>query len=72
MITLLSVVNVVMLAYVAIFVGRKVLAGEQLPLITTAGLVFFAFLDWLLVEWFWDPVSFMALAGQTPARWCSC
>jgi len=54
-ISLLSVVNVVMLAYVAIFVVRKMLAGEKLPLITVAGLIFFAFLDWLLVVWFWDP-----------------
>ena len=63
-ITLLSVVNVVMLAYVAIFVGRKVLAGEKLPLITTAGLVFFAFLDWLLVVWLWDPGFLYGIGWQ--------
>ena len=63
-IALLSVVNVVMLAYVAIFVGRKVLAGEKLPLITVAGLVFFAFLDWLLVVWFWDPGYLYGIGWQ--------
>ena len=26
-----------------------------MPVITLAGLIFLAFLDWLLVEWFWDP-----------------
>jgi hypothetical protein len=26
-----------------------------MPLVTLGGLVFFLFLDWLLVEWFWDP-----------------
>jgi amino acid transporter len=63
-IALLSVVNVVMLAYVAIFVGRKVIAGEKLPLITVAGLVFFAFLDWLLVVWFWDPGYLYGIGWQ--------
>lgn len=63
-IALLSVVNVVLLAYVAIFVGRKVLAGERLPLITLAGLVFFAFLDWLLVVWFWDPGYLYGIGWQ--------
>lgn len=64
LIALLSVVNVVMLVYVAIFVGRKVLAGEKLPLITVAGLVFFAFLDWLLVVWFWDPLYYYGIGWQ--------
>ena len=63
-ISLLSVVNVVMLAYVAIFVGRKVLGGEKLPLITVAGLIFFAFLDWLLVVWFWDPGYLYGIGWQ--------
>jgi APA family basic amino acid/polyamine antiporter len=64
LIVALSILNVVMLAYVAIFVGRKVLAGEKLPLITTAGLVFFAFLDWLLVVWFWDPNYLYGIGWQ--------
>ncbi len=64
LIAALSVINVVLLAYVAIFIGRKVLAGERLPLITTAGLVFFAFLDWLLVVWFWDPGYLYGIGWQ--------
>ena len=64
LIAALSVINVVLLAYVAVFVGRKVLAGERLPLITTAGLVFFAFLDWLLVVWFWDPGYLYGIGWQ--------
>jgi amino acid transporter len=64
LIAALSILNVVMLAYVAIFVGRKVLAGEKLPLITAAGLVFFAFLDWLLVVWFWDPNYLYGIGWQ--------
>lgn len=64
LIAALSVVNVVMLVYVAIFIGRKLLAGERLPLITTAGLVFFAFLDWLLVVWFWDPGYLYGIGWQ--------
>jgi len=63
-IALLSIINVVMLAYVAIFIGRKVLAGEKLPLITVAGLVFFAFLDWLLVVWLWDPGYLYGIGWQ--------
>ena len=63
-ISLLSVVNVVVLAYLAVFVGRKVLAGEKLPLITVAGLVFFAFLDWLLVVWLWDPSYLYGIGWQ--------
>lgn len=55
LVTLLSLLNVGLLFYVVVFVGRKVLAGETLPVMVGAGLVFFAFLDWLLVVWFWDP-----------------
>ena len=64
LITLLSLVNVVLLAYVAVFVSKKVLGGENLPLITVAGLVFFAFLDWLLVVWFWDPGFLYGIGWQ--------
>ncbi len=63
-VVLLSLVNVVLLAWVVYFVIRKLLAGESLPLITVAGLVFFAFLDWLLVEWFWDPGYLYGIGWQ--------
>jgi amino acid transporter len=64
LITLLSVFNVGMLIYVVVAVGKKVLAGEKLPLVTVAGLVFFSFLDWLLVVWFWDPGYLYGIGWQ--------
>ena len=52
---LLTLVNAVILVWILYYVGEKVFRGAQMPLITLAGLVFLGFLDWLLVEWFWDP-----------------
>jgi len=60
----LGVVNVVLLAWVAYYVIRKLLGGEKLPLVTIAGLIFFAFLDWLLVEWFFDPIYAYGIGWQ--------
>jgi amino acid transporter len=60
----LSVVNAALLIWVAVFVVRKVLSGALLPLVTVAGLVFFTFLDWLLVEWFWDPGYLYGIGWQ--------
>jgi hypothetical protein len=60
----LGVANVVLLAWVAIYAFRKLLAGEAFPLVTVAGLVFFAFLDWLLVEWFFDPGYLYGIGWQ--------
>ena len=57
-------VNVVLLIWVAVYVLRKVLSGEMLPLVSVAGLVFFTFLDWLLVEWFWDPGYLYGIGWQ--------
>jgi APA family basic amino acid/polyamine antiporter len=47
--------NAAVLIWVLYYVGRRLVSGEKLPLITFAGLIFIAFLDWLLVEWIWDP-----------------
>jgi APA family basic amino acid/polyamine antiporter len=58
---LLTVINAAMLLWVLYYVGRKVIAGGAMPLITFAGLIFLGFLDWLLVEWFWDPQTVTAL-----------
>ena len=52
---ILTLVNAVILLWILYYVGRKVFTGSAMPLVTLAGLVFLAFLDWLLVEWFWDP-----------------
>lgn len=65
LIALLSVGNAALLVYVAVFVGQKMLAGGQkLPLITVAGLIFLAFLDWLLLVWFWDPNYYYGIGWQ--------
>jgi APA family basic amino acid/polyamine antiporter len=64
LITLLSVVNAVVLLYVAYYVIRRLLGGEQFPLIVVAGLVFYAFLDWLLIVWFWDPGYLYGIGWQ--------
>lgn len=63
-VAVLGVVNVVLLIWVAYYVIRKLLAGEKFPLVTVAGLVFFAFLDWLLIEWFWDPGYLYGIGWQ--------
>ncbi len=64
LVALLSVINVALLLYIAVFVGRQLLAGEKLPLVTLAGLIFFAFLDWLLLVWFWDPNYLYGIGWQ--------
>jgi amino acid transporter len=53
--SLLTLINAVILLWILYYVGEKVLRGAQMPLVTLAGLIFLGFLDWLLVEWFWDP-----------------
>ncbi len=55
LLAILTVVNAVILLWILYFVGRNVLGGAQMPVVTLAGLIFLSFLDWLLVEWFWDP-----------------
>jgi amino acid transporter len=55
LVTALTIVNAAVMLWLLSYVGRRVLAGVKLPLVTLAGLIFFVFLDWLLVEWFWDP-----------------
>lgn len=51
----LTVVNAVILVWILYYVAKRIFGGAQMPLITLAGLIFLGFLDWLLVEWFWDP-----------------
>jgi amino acid transporter len=52
---LLTVVNAVLLGWILYYVGKRIFAGAKMPVITLAGLIFMLFLDWLLIEWFWDP-----------------
>jgi hypothetical protein len=60
----LSVLNVLLVVWIAYYIFRKLLGGDKLPLVTVAGLIFFAFLDWLLVEWFWDPGYLYGIGWQ--------
>jgi amino acid transporter len=55
LLALLTLINAALLVWIVYYIGQKVLAGVDMPVVTLAGLVFLAFLDWLLVEWFWDP-----------------
>ncbi len=64
LIAILSVVNAALLVWIFYFAIRKLLSGETFPLITVAGLIFFGFLDWLLVEWFWDPGYLYGIGWQ--------
>ena len=57
LVALLSLFNIGLLAWILYFVGSRVFSGKKMPLITLAGLIFMLFLDWLLVEWFWDPYT---------------
>jgi hypothetical protein len=34
--------------------GDKFLPGDKMSVVILAGLIFLVFIDWLLVEWFWD------------------
>ena len=52
---LLTIVNAVILLWILYYVAKRVFGGAAMPVVTLAGLVFLGFLDWLLVEWFWDP-----------------
>jgi hypothetical protein len=63
-VTILGVVNVGLLAWVAYFIIRKMTASAQMPVVTLSGLVFFAFLDWLLIEWFFDPGYLYGIGWQ--------
>jgi len=61
---ILTVINVVMLLWLVYYAGTKLMADGQFPLIVAAGLIFLFFLDWLLVEWFWDPDVLYGIGWQ--------
>jgi hypothetical protein len=54
-VTVLTVINAGLIVWMFYYVTKRVLADGSMPLITLAGIIFFLFLDWLLVEWLWDP-----------------
>ena len=51
----LTIVNAVVILWLLYYLGKRVLGGTAMPLVTLASIIFFLFLDWLLIEWFWDP-----------------
>jgi basic amino acid/polyamine antiporter, APA family len=52
---ILTIVNAAILVWLSVKIFRVLRLGERLPLITFSGMIFLLFLDYLLVEWFWDP-----------------
>jgi hypothetical protein len=60
----LGVVNIGLLAWVAYFIIRKMMGSAEMPLVTLSGLLFFGFLDWLLIEWFFDPGYLYGIGWQ--------
>jgi amino acid transporter len=63
-VAILTVINAVLLLWVLYYVASKLQKRDLMPLITLAGLIFFPFLDWLLVEWFWDPGYLYGIGWQ--------
>jgi len=55
LVAVLTLLNAVMIIWLLYSVATKLLAGQKMPLVTLTGMVFFLFLDWLMVEWLWDP-----------------
>jgi len=60
----MTVINALLLLWILYYVGTKVLAEGQIPLVTLAGLIFLPFLDWLLVDWVWDPNFLYGIGWQ--------
>ena len=54
---ILTIINLVIMLWIVVQVFKGISNSKSMPLITLAGLVFLWFLDWLLVVWFWDPVT---------------
>jgi amino acid transporter len=51
----LTIINAFILVWLAVKIVGKLRLGERMPVITFSGLIFLLFLDYLLIEWFWDP-----------------
>jgi APA family basic amino acid/polyamine antiporter len=63
-VALMSIVNVGVILWLLYYLGKRLLGGAKVPLITFAGIIFFLFLDWLLIEWFWDPSYLYGIGWQ--------
>jgi len=60
----LTVGNALLLLWVLYYVGTRLSKEGQMPLVTLAGLICLSFLDWLLVEWAWDPNFLYGIGWQ--------
>jgi hypothetical protein len=60
----LTVGNAILLLWVLYYVGTRLSKEGRMPLVTLAGLIFLFFLDWLLVEWAWDPNFLYGIGWQ--------
>jgi APA family basic amino acid/polyamine antiporter len=47
--------NAAVLVWILVFAVKRMASVPKMPLISFTGLIFLAFLDWLLIEWIWDP-----------------
>jgi putative Mn2+ efflux pump MntP len=63
-VAILTVVNAVVILWLLYYIGKRILGGDKVPLITFAGFIFFLFLDWLLIEWLWDPDFLYGIGWQ--------
>ncbi len=61
---ILNVVNALVLLWILYYVAKNVKESGQMPLVTLAGLIFLLFLDWLLIEWAWDPNLLYGIGWQ--------
>ena len=61
---LLTLVNAVVILWLLYYLGKRVLGGDKVPVITFAGIIFFLFLNWPLIEWFWDPNLLYGIGWQ--------
>lgn len=61
---ILTVINALMLLWILYYAVTKVLAEGEIPVVTFAALIFLPFLDWLLVEWVWDPNLLYGIGWQ--------
>jgi amino acid transporter len=61
LVTVLTVINAIVILWLLYYIGKRFMGTDSMPLITFAGLIFFLFLDWLLIEWFWDPGGYYGI-----------
>jgi amino acid transporter len=63
LLSILTIVNLVIMVWIFVQVIKGIMSSKAMPLVTLAGLIFLWFLDWLLVVWFWDPITADGIAS---------